>query len=115
MAEPHAARLSDAEPRQDGVVKVWPRARHQDDPEYGPCPRGGSHRVRWHSTKTSLLFAFMVWPYCCGYRGKKRLVCTKCKGKMSPVQAPATPGNTSPPPAQHPPYADTSANNLPQN
>lgn len=38
----------------------------------GPsCPRRGYHELRMHYTNTSLFFAILIFPYLCGWRGKR--------------------------------------------
>lgn len=46
--------------------------RHQIEQSLGPtCKDGGYHDLRMLLTTSSLLFAVLIIPYCCGYRGKR--------------------------------------------
>jgi hypothetical protein len=46
--------------------------RHQIEQSLGPtCKDGGYHDLRMLLTTSSLLFAILIVPYCCGYRGKR--------------------------------------------
>lgn len=46
--------------------------RHQIEQSLGPtCNDGGYHDLRMLLTNSSLLYAIIIIPYCCGYRGKR--------------------------------------------
>ncbi|KAG2198531.1 hypothetical protein INT47_008635 [Mucor saturninus] len=46
--------------------------RHQIEQSLGPtCKDGGYHDLRMLLTSSSLLFAILIVPYCCGYRGSR--------------------------------------------
>ncbi|KAI9287611.1 hypothetical protein BC943DRAFT_318460 [Umbelopsis sp. AD052] len=57
--------------------------------QIGPnCPSGGFHELRMHYTKSTLCFAMLVFPYFCGYQGRRECVCTKCDAKFPDVVLP---------------------------
>ncbi|CAO3683877.1 unnamed protein product [Umbelopsis ramanniana] len=57
--------------------------------QLGPvCPRGGYHELRMHYTNSTLCFAMLVFPYFCGYRGRRECVCTKCDTKFPDIVLP---------------------------
>lgn len=55
------------------IIPPFIAQRHQIEERLGPtCQHdGGYHDLRMHLTYKSLLFAILVVPYCCGYRGKR--------------------------------------------
>ncbi|KAI7876785.1 uncharacterized protein EV154DRAFT_63420 [Mucor mucedo] len=64
--------------------------RHQIEQSLGPtCKDGGYHDLRMLLTSSSLLFAILIVPYCCGYRGSRVCTCTKCKQKFPNIQLPS--------------------------
>ncbi|KAI8089358.1 mate-domain-containing protein [Halteromyces radiatus] len=64
--------------------------RHQIETSLGPvCPQDrGYHSLRMHYTTKSLLFAILIIPYCCGYRGRRVCQCTKCNQKFPSIILP---------------------------
>ncbi|KAI7907307.1 mate-domain-containing protein [Cokeromyces recurvatus] len=64
--------------------------RHLIEQGLGPnCPKdGGYHDLRMHLTTSSLLFAILIIPYCCGYRGRRETVCVKCNQKFPNIILP---------------------------
>ncbi|KAI9025963.1 hypothetical protein CLU79DRAFT_833748 [Phycomyces nitens] len=52
------------------------------------CIDGGLHELRMHYTNGTLLFAILVIPYLCGYRGRRVCVCKKCKQKFDTIVLP---------------------------
>lgn len=48
--------------------------RHQIEQSLGPtCKDGGYHDLRMLLANSSLLFAILIIPYCCGYRGRREV------------------------------------------
>lgn len=46
--------------------------RYRIEQSLGPaCPEGGYHELRMHYTNTTLLFAILILPYLCGWRGRR--------------------------------------------
>ncbi|KAI8138331.1 hypothetical protein BJV82DRAFT_673871 [Fennellomyces sp. T-0311] len=63
--------------------------RHQIEQSLGPtCPQGGYHELRMHYTNTTLLFAILILPYLCGWRGKRECVCKRCGQKFPNIVLP---------------------------
>ncbi|CAO3591053.1 unnamed protein product [Absidia cylindrospora] len=53
------------------------------------CPKDrGYHTLRMNYTTSSLLFAILIIPYCCGYRGRRVCQCTKCGQKFPSIVLP---------------------------
>ncbi|KAI8971720.1 hypothetical protein BDF20DRAFT_695051 [Mycotypha africana] len=73
------------------IIPPFIAQRHQIEQSLGPtCPKGGGyHDLRMHLTGTSLLFAVLIVPYCCGYRGRRVCVCTKCSQKFPNIVLPS--------------------------
>ncbi|KAI9295637.1 hypothetical protein K502DRAFT_324233 [Neoconidiobolus thromboides FSU 785] len=44
--------------------------------QYGPCPTGGLHDIRYHYKTYQLLLAFLILPVFCFK--SKNIVCKKC-------------------------------------
>ncbi|KAI7856715.1 hypothetical protein BDC45DRAFT_533177 [Circinella umbellata] len=64
--------------------------RHQIEQSLGPvCPQGGGyHELRMHYTNTTLLFAILILPYLCGWRGERKCVCKRCGQKFPNIILP---------------------------
>ncbi|KAH8555772.1 hypothetical protein BGW37DRAFT_553949 [Umbelopsis sp. PMI_123] len=57
--------------------------------QLGPiCPNGGFHELRMHYTNSTLCFAVLVFPYFCGYQGRRECVCIKCATKFPDIILP---------------------------
>ncbi|OZJ02468.1 hypothetical protein BZG36_04105 [Bifiguratus adelaidae] len=75
-------------PSQQGTP-VFVQERLRIEQSLGPvCPKGGYHELRMHYTTTTLLFAWLVIPYLCGWRGKRECVCKKCGQKFPQIYLP---------------------------
>lgn len=71
------------------IIPPFIAQRHQIEQSLGPtCKDGGYHDLRMLLTTSSLLFAVLIIPYCCGYRGKRVCTCTKCKQKFPNILLP---------------------------
>lgn len=54
------------------IIPPFIAQRHQIEQSLGPtCTDGGYHDLRMLLTNSTLLFAILIIPYCCGYRGKR--------------------------------------------
>ncbi|KAI9487872.1 MAG: mate-domain-containing protein [Benjaminiella poitrasii] len=55
------------------IIPPFIAQRHQIEQSLGPtCPKdGGYHDLRMHLSTSSLLFAILIIPYCCGYIGRR--------------------------------------------
>ncbi|KAI9253537.1 hypothetical protein BDA99DRAFT_563111 [Phascolomyces articulosus] len=63
--------------------------RYQIEQSLGPaCPQGGYHELRMHYTNSTLLFAILILPYLCGWRGKRECVCKRCGEKFPNIILP---------------------------
>ncbi|OBZ89760.1 hypothetical protein A0J61_02188 [Choanephora cucurbitarum] len=72
------------------IIPAFIAQRHQIEQSLGPtCPTGGYHELRMHLTKASLFFAILIIPYCCGWRGRRECVCTKCHQKFPQITLPS--------------------------
>ncbi|CAO3614682.1 unnamed protein product [Mucor hiemalis] len=72
------------------IIPPFIAQRHQIEQSLGPtCKDGGYHDLRMLLTNSSLLFAVLIIPYCCGYRGKRVCTCTKCKQKFPNILLPS--------------------------
>lgn len=72
------------------IIPQFIAQRHQIEQSLGPtCKDGGYHDLRMHLTTSSLLFAILIIPYCCGYRGKRETVCKKCNQKFPQIVLPS--------------------------
>jgi MATE family multidrug resistance protein len=72
------------------IIPQFIAQRHQIEQSLGPtCKDGGYHDLRMHLTNSSLLFAVLIIPYCCGYRGKRYTVCKKCNQKFPQIVLPS--------------------------
>ena len=62
--------------------------RYQIEQSMGPvCPAGGFHELRMHYTNTTLLFAILILPYLCGWRGKRLVIKEKKRKKKADIFA----------------------------
>lgn len=56
------------------ITPAFMQQRYQIEASLGPsCPRGGYHELRMHNTNTTLLFAILILPYLCGWRGRREV------------------------------------------
>ncbi|KAI7887181.1 hypothetical protein K492DRAFT_32171 [Lichtheimia hyalospora FSU 10163] len=63
--------------------------RYRIEQSLGPaCPEGGYHELRMHYTNTTLLFAILIIPYLCGWRGRRYCVCKRCGQKFPNIVLP---------------------------
>ncbi|KAI8983867.1 hypothetical protein BDB01DRAFT_790396 [Pilobolus umbonatus] len=62
------------------IIPPFIAQRHQIEQSLGPtCVNQSYHNLRMHLTKTSLLYAILIVPYCCGFRGRREVNKTKNK------------------------------------
>lgn len=74
------------------IIPPFIAQRHQIEQSLGPtCKDGGYHDLRMHLTTKSLLFAILIIPYCCGWRGTRVTVCKKCSQKFPQIILPSAP------------------------
>lgn len=72
------------------IIPGFIAQRHQIEQSLGPtCNNGEYHDLRMHLTTSSLLFAVLIIPYCCGWRGKRETVCKKCNQKFPNIILPS--------------------------
>ncbi|KAI8064927.1 hypothetical protein BDF21DRAFT_427425 [Thamnidium elegans] len=72
------------------IIPPFIAQRHQIEQSLGPtCTDGGYHDLRMLLTNSSLLFAVLIIPYCCGYRGKRVCTCKKCKKVFPDIMLPS--------------------------
>lgn len=74
------------------IIPLFIAQRHQIEQSLGStCKDGDYHDLRMHLTIKSLLFSFLLFPYCCGWRGKRVTVCKKCHQKFPQIVLPSAP------------------------
>ncbi|KAI9354996.1 hypothetical protein BD770DRAFT_436154 [Pilaira anomala] len=74
------------------IIPPFIAERHRIEQSLGStCTDGGYHDLRMLLTTKTLLFAILVIPYCCGYRGKRECTCKKCKRKFPNIVLPSAP------------------------
>ncbi|KAI8080726.1 uncharacterized protein B0P05DRAFT_539353 [Gilbertella persicaria] len=78
------------DPQGNPILPGFIAQRHQIEQSLGPtCLDGAYHDLRMHLTTKSLCFAFLILPYCCGWRGQRECVCTKCNQKFPQLVLPS--------------------------
>ncbi|KAI8876740.1 hypothetical protein K501DRAFT_231505, partial [Backusella circina FSU 941] len=73
------------------IIPDFIAQRHQIEASLGPtCPANGAnyHELRMNWTNSTLLVAVLIFPYCCGYRGRRECVCKKCHQKFPNIILP---------------------------
>ncbi|KAI8381460.1 mate-domain-containing protein [Radiomyces spectabilis] len=53
------------------IIPPFIAQRHQIEQSLGPTCNGQYHELRMEYTNKTLLFAILILPYCCGWRGKR--------------------------------------------